>query len=233
MMGENSEDDIVVTRRQDASSDSSDIMIVPSVSLPSKQSKSKRKSSISANRGLSRNQADPEKDHECTRNPKRPKSSSVCCKEGLCKVRVIDRENENVVYLRNTDTLEKIHNEFCREDPQSRMKYRSTFVSKYLTLEEIGFNEETDWIVIHRPQKGSEDVGMMKLKVNVDRCRTVELSLDECLTMREVLSNLERTGFHGNILIRNGVVIDLGKRIKNVLGPGDVLDLIDLAEVLG
>lgn len=195
-MGEKSSDEIVLTGRQDNSSDSSDIVVA--TSRPAKKTrKSRRRSSGDG-------------------DVKRPKS-------GLCRVRVAESGSEHILHLERTDTLEEAHQRFCRGDSSIKMKYRSTVVSRYLTLEEIGFVED-DVIFICGPHRESP---AFRIRVNVDPCRTVEIAVDPNASAETILEALAEDGMHGDLLLRNGFVIDPAGTIRDVVCAGDVVDLVD------
>lgn len=210
-MGEDLSDEIILTRVQEACDDV--VLIAPTTPR-------RRKATMTSRKKTAETRKTPE-----DRKRLKSKPDSV---GGLCRVRVVDMGTESVVYLRKTDTLESIHQEICKSDPQAKMKYKSVIVSKYLTLQEIKFDEEDGCILVQH----AEDQGTIKVRVNVDTNRTVELPVVGDNAVTEILSGLKDTGFYGDFLVRNGVVIDCTKPIKDVLKNEDVVDLIMHHDVL-
>lgn len=219
-MGEDSSDEIVLVRRQDTCEDSSDVVVLTPVEDSWTQGKNIDKNTTGGTKQKCRSTGE-----SC---PKRPRRR--CNDEGLCVVKVVCGETEEVRYLKRTDTLESIHQEFCGEDPKIKMRYKSTFVSKYLTLEEVGFGDE-DSIMIHKPQATANCSDFVKVKINVDVDRTVEFQLDGDSAVERVLDKARENGHRGDILVKNGHVVSLARRIRDVLGSGDVIDLISYDDI--
>lgn len=133
------------------------------------------------------------------------------------KTKIILRsdDEERVFYVGKDDTFADI----LEEADLVKIKYNGIPVSKYLTLEEIGFVENNPYFELI-----DTTCSDINLKVNVDfyACKNILISKN-----KKVSDILERCGKSG-IIVMNGIIIDLNKKIKEVLENDDVIDVIDL-----
>lgn len=225
-MGDDSSDEIVLA--ETASSGSSEISIVEVATRRPRSRARARKGSPRRLDGPRPKKKALEKVAGARRSqaPKKPKCGAGG-EKGLCNVRVVERDEERVFHLRATDTLEKVYQAYHREDSPARMKYRSVPVSRHLTLEEMGF-DDSHCITIHRQGEVQPSTGV-EIKVNIDGSIVVELSLCKNLAVGKIFEQLEAMGHGGDLLVRNGIVLDEAADVGSAVKTGDVVDLVSRA----
>jgi hypothetical protein len=148
-------------------------------------------------------------------------------REKIFKVTAIDGGTRKKYLLRESDTLEEIHRDFCSKDRTCKMRYKLFPVSRYLTLREIGFDKEDTCIIIQGPRKEEADPSMLMLKINASETTSFDMNVEADATAGELLDRLVKNGHSGRALIRNGHILNLTKRCRDMLAPGDVVDLVN------
>ncbi|ADM11978.2 uncharacterized protein Eint_080420 [Encephalitozoon intestinalis ATCC 50506] len=226
-MGDDSSSEIVLAERVDHDSD--EVSIVEIVREGRKLPNERRKGSGRAESSRKGRKRAVEENPNDEDDRKRLKDDSYRGK-GLCRVTVVDQGLERIFHLKSTDTLEDIYKVYHREDSPIKMKYKSVPISRHLTLEEIGF-DESHWIMIHRQGQTSREAGI-RLKINVDYAKVVELSVSKELSVEGIFERLGEMGFEGDLLVRNGVVLNPKASTADVTRPGDIIDLVSKDEIV-
>lgn len=228
-MGDDSSDEIVLAERMD--NDSSEISMVEVVRKYQRPSRTKRKRPTQNSQpSKARRRQEVEKAPDADDNSSiRKLRSDFCDEKELCKVTVVDQSSKKTFHMKRTDTLESIYKAYHERDSPIKMKYKSVPVSRHLTLEEIGFDGD-HCITIHRQGQTSGESGI-ELKIHIDCTKTIEVSLCKEFMVEEIFEKLEEMGFHGDLLVRNGVVLDRKMNIKDVLQTGDAIDLVSKDEI--
>ncbi|AFM98747.2 hypothetical protein EHEL_080420 [Encephalitozoon hellem ATCC 50504] len=227
-MGEESSDEIVLAERVE--NDSSEISMVEVVRTSQRPARKKRKRSAqTALPSKCRKRREVEKASDAGENFNPERFVDGSCSEGeLFRVVVVDQDSRKTFHLRRTDTLESIYKAYYKANSPVKMKYKSVPVSRHLTLEEIGFDGDS-CITVHR-QRRISGVGI-GLKINIDYAKTIEIDVCKELTVGDIFPKLEEMGFRGDLLVKNGVVLDHVMDVKDVVCTGDVIDLVSKDEI--
>ncbi|WUR02131.1 NFATC2-interacting protein [Vairimorpha necatrix] len=128
------------------------------------------------------------------------------------KIYIKDDDKELELYLEKDDTLENIFEDY----DYIKIKYNNLPVSKYLTLDEIGFDSTQPYFEV--VEKLNTDIN---LKLNLDFYTIKNITIGKNKLVKDIL---EISGKEGSIIM-NGIIIDDHKEIKEVFEDNDVIDI--------
>ncbi|KAM0671228.1 hypothetical protein OCOL_001676 [Ordospora colligata] len=119
---------------------------------------------------------------------------------------------------------------YCKEDPNVKMKHKSIPVSRHLTLDEINF-DENHCISIHGLSGIGKESDEIHIRANLSTDNTIEIDVGRGMRVDEVLAIAVKDGSTGNILVRNGEVLQMEALIGSMVNPGDVLDIVNISDL--
>lgn len=111
-------------------------------------------------------------------------------------------------------------------DTGTRIEFKNTIVSKYVTPRELGFQEGADVFFLMR---GSEEKKrcVYKIKVNFDAGEDFVVEVSEDSTIKDLLKLCKEVSpLKRKHLIMNGVLLSDNAVVRDVLDDGDTLDYV-------
>lgn len=111
-------------------------------------------------------------------------------------------------------------------DTSTRIEYKNTIVSKYVTPRELGFQGGAEVFFLMRDGKERKRC-VYKIRVNFDVGEDFVVEIAEDSTIKDLLKLCKETSpLKRRLLIMNGMMLNENAVIRDVLEDGDTLDYV-------
>jgi hypothetical protein len=127
-----------------------------------------------------------------------------------------------------------VHDQFQKifgmdvNDSDTKIEYKNTIVSKYVTPHELGYqNDGEPFFLIRKGVAAIEKTDIYSLKINVDVGEDFMVRIDKNQTLGDLLSLCaDISPIKRDMLVMNGVLLNEKDVIQDVIDDGDTLDYV-------
>lgn len=142
------------------------------------------------------------------------------------KIHVVDGDKK---FTLNADGNSPLHEIFQIKDQSTKIEYKSTTISKYMSLSGLQYSETDEPFYILRGVEKNENKKNLPLniKVNFDHGESFVVGVDRKTDIQNLLLKCrDICGGERNALVMNGHLLSEKELIEDVLEDEDVLDYV-------